>query len=63
VGDRMKVLVGRMESFFPAPSAKTKIWPVGYVPASFRVPNGLLVADCFRLWPPFYVRQSHFDHI
>ena len=51
VGDRLKLLVGRMERFFPAPSAKTKFWPVGYVPASFRVPNGLLVADCFRLWP------------
>jgi hypothetical protein len=46
--DKMKLLVGRMESFFPAPSAKTKFWPVGYVPASFRVPPGLLVADCFR---------------
>jgi hypothetical protein len=48
VNDKLKLLVGRMESFFPAPSAKTKFWPVGYVPASFRVPPGLLVADCFR---------------
>ena len=46
--NRLKLLVGRMESFFPAPSAKTKFWPVGYVPATFRVPPGLLVADCFR---------------
>ena len=46
--DKMKLLVGRMEIFFPAPSAKTKFWPVGYVPVSFRVPPGLLVADCFR---------------
>jgi hypothetical protein len=48
VNDKLKLLVGRIESFFPAPSAKTKLWPVGYVPASFRVPPGLLVADCFR---------------
>jgi hypothetical protein len=48
VNDKLKLLVGRIESFFPAPSAKTKFWPVGYVPASFRVPPGLLVADCFR---------------
>ena len=48
MNDKLKLLVGRIESFFPAPSAKTKFWPVGYVPASFRVPPGLLVADCFR---------------
>jgi len=48
VNDKLKLLVGRIESFFPAPSAKTKFWRVGYVSASFRVPPGLLVADCFR---------------
>ena len=46
--DRLKLLISRMESFFPAPSAKTKVWPVGYVPASFRVPQGLTVHECFR---------------
>jgi hypothetical protein len=48
VNDKLKLLVGRIERFFPAPSAKTNFWPVGYVPASFRVPPGLVVADCFR---------------
>ena len=46
----MKLLVARMESFFPAPSSKTKVWSIGYVPTSFRVPSGLLVPDCFRHW-------------
>ena len=48
--DRLKLLISRMESFFPAPSAKTKVWPVGYVPASFRVPQGVTVHECFRHW-------------
>ena len=48
--DRLKLLVGRMESFFPAPSSKTRVWSIGYVPTTFRVPSGLLVADCFRHW-------------
>jgi len=48
--DRLKLLVSRMESFFPAPSSKTRVWSIGYVPTSFRVPSGLLVADCFRHW-------------
>jgi len=48
--ERLKLLVGRMESFSPEPSSKTKVWSVGYVPKSFRVPSGLLVADCFRHW-------------
>ena len=48
--DRLKLLVGRMESFFPAPSSKTRVWSIGYVPTSFRIPSGLLVAECFRHW-------------